>query len=222
MKAVLGTMVLVLAAVAAPAGAGEIKGTVSFTGAPPQLAPLKVTKNQNVCGATVPDQSIEVAGGHLENVVVMVKGSGLPKPPPEKIVLDQEKCHYKPHVQATGPGATVEIVNSDPMLHNIHGYLGTTTVFNIAMPIKGQKIPRVLSKPGVVHVKCDVHEWMNGWIVVSDTPYAKVGDDGSYTIKDVPPGTYTVTAWHEKLGEKSQQVTVPASGDAAASFTYGK
>lgn len=215
-------MIAALLTWSAPVAAAEIKGTIHYQGAPPQLAPLKATKNQNVCGATVPDESIEVANGHLENVVVMVKGNNLPKPPPAKITLDQKKCRYVPHVQATGPGATIEILNDDPMLHNIHGYLGTQTVFNLAMPIKGQKIPKVLAKPGIVHVKCDVHEWMNGWIVVSESPYAVVGQDGTYAIKDIAPGSYTITAWHEKLGEKTQQVTVPASGDATMDFTFGK
>jgi plastocyanin len=207
---------------ATPASAGEIRGTVDYVGAPPQLVPLKTTKNQDVCGATVPNESVEVSNGHLENVVVTLKGNNLPKPQPARITLDQKNCRYVPHVQATGPGATIEILNDDPMLHNIHGYLGTATVFNLAMPFKGQKIPRVLAKPGVVRVKCDVHEWMSGWIVVSETPFAVVGKDGTYAIKDVPPGTYTLTAWQEKLGEKTQSVTVPATGDATVNFSYGK
>jgi plastocyanin len=205
---------------AAPAFAGEVRGTVSFTGAVPKLAPLPVTKDQGTCGSSVPDESVVVAAGKLKNVVLTVKG---PAAPPEHatVVLDQHKCHYVPHVQVAPVGSTLDIVNSDPVLHNIHGFLGQATAFNIAMPMKNQRIPRKLDKPGVVRVKCDVHAWMHAWVVVADGPAAVSGDDGKFDIKNVPPGTYTVTAWHEKLGEKTAQVTVPASGEARVDFTFG-
>ena len=213
-------LAVVLAAAAFPAAAGDLKGTVSYSGAPPKLAPFQATRDQKVCGPSVPNESVEVSNGHLENVVITVKGSGLTKPPPRTISLDQHECRYHPHVQATSAGSTLEILNSDPMLHNIHGYLGAQTLFNLAMPIKGQKLPRPLPRAGLVRIKCDVHSWMSGFIVVADGPYAVVGADGSYTISGLPAGSYTVTAWHEKLGEKTAQVTVPASGDATADFTF--
>ncbi len=211
----------VLAVVAIPAAAGDIKGTVSFSGAAPKLAPLTATRDQKVCGGTIPDESEEVSSGHLRNVVITVEGAAAPKTAPATITLDQQKCRYHPHVQAVPSGSTVNILNSDPLLHNIHGYLGNQTLFNLAMPIKGQKIPRPLARPGLVHVKCDVHSWMNGWVVVTDSPYAVVGEDGSYAIKGLPAGTYTVKAWHEKLGDRSQQATVPATGGVTVNFTYG-
>ncbi|HEY6104360.1 MAG TPA: carboxypeptidase regulatory-like domain-containing protein, partial [Anaeromyxobacteraceae bacterium] len=205
---------------AGPALAGEVRGTVSFTGAPPKLAPLAVTKDQGTCGSSVPDETVVVSAGKLKNVVLMVKG---PPAPPEHatVVLDQHKCHYLPHVQATPVGSSLDIVNSDPVLHNIHGYLGQATAFNLAMPIKNQRIARKLDKPGVVRVKCDVHAWMGAFVLVSEGPAAVSGEDGKFAIKNVPAGTYTVTAWHEKLGEKTAQVTVPASGDAAVDFSFG-
>lgn len=205
---------------AAPASAGEVRGTVTFIGAVPKLAPLKVTKDQGTCGSAVVDESVVVAAGKLKNVVLTLKG---PASPPEHatVVLDQTKCHYVPHVQVAPVGSTLDIVNSDPVLHNIHGFLGQATAFNIAMPMKNQRIPRKLDKPGLVRVKCDVHDWMHAWVVVADGPAAVSGDDGKFDIKNVPPGTYTVTAWHEKLGEKTAQVTVPASGDAKVDFTFG-
>ena len=149
-----------------------------------------------------------------------IEGDGLPKPQKQTITIDQKNCRYHPHVQAASVGSTLEILNSDPMLHNIHGYVGQQTLFNLAMPIKGQKIPRPLPRAGLVSIKCDVHSWMQGYVVVSDTPFAVDSEDGSYTIKDVPAGTYTVTAWHEKLGTKSEKVTVPATGDATVDFTF--
>jgi len=215
------TALAALAALAAfPASAGDIKGSVKLAGAAPKLAPLKATKDVQTCGGELPDESVVVTNGKLENVVVSLKG-GAAKGEPGKVTVDQHKCRYHPHVQATGTGSSLEILNSDPILHNIHGYLGTATAFNLAMPLKNQKITRKLDKPGLVRIKCDVHAWMSGYIVVSDTPYAVSGKDGSFVIKNVPAGTYTVTAWHEKLGEKTTQVTVPATGDATADFTFG-
>ncbi len=208
------------ALVAAPALAGDIKGTVKFAGAAPKLAPLKATKDASTCGTDLPDESVAVAAGKLKNVVVTVKGAAA-KPPPGKITLDQHKCHYVPHVQATAVGSSLEILNSDPILHNIHGYLGSATAFNLAMPLKNQKIARKLDKPGLIHVKCDVHSWMSAYIRVVDEPFAVAGADGTFAIHDVPAGTYTLTAWHEKLGEKTAQVTVPATGAATVDFTFG-
>jgi plastocyanin len=213
-------MAALVALAASAASAGEIKGTVKLTGATPKLAPLRATKDAATCGAELPDQSIMVTNGKLENVVVSLKG-GSAKAEPGKITLDQHKCHYVPHVQAAGTGSSLEILNSDPILHNIHGYLGSATAFNLAMPLKNQKLTRKLDKPGLVKLKCDVHAWMSGYIVVSDTPYAVSGKDGTFVIKNVPAGTYTVSAWHEKLGEKTTQVTVPAAGDATADFSFG-
>ncbi len=207
---------------AGPASAGDVRGTIRFSGSPPAAPPIETNKDRTTCGPSVPDESIEVSGGHLRNVVVTVQGANLPKPPPARISLDQKACRYVPHVQATSAGSSMDIVNSDPVLHNIHGYLGTSTVFNVAMPLKNQKIPRTLSKPGIVRVKCDVHGWMSAWIVVADTPYAVVGEDGAYVITGLPAGTHTVAAWHERLGQKTAQVAVPAAGAATADFTFGE
>jgi len=213
---------LVLAAlISTPALAGDVKGTIHFKGAPPALAPLKVTKDANTCGQTVPNESVQVSNGRLENVVVTVDVAGAAKPQPQKVVLDQQGCRYHPHVQVAPVGSTLEIHNGDPMLHNIHGRLGQMTVFNLAMPVKGMQIPKQLAKEGLVHVQCDVHSWMEGWVVVTDQPAAVGGKDGTYVVKGVPPGAHTVTAWHEKYGKQTQQVTVPASGEATVDFTFG-
>jgi len=207
----------------APALAGDIRGSVKFSGAAPKAQPIPTTKDQTACGQSVADESIVVSNGKLKNVVLTVQGAPKPAPgaEPVRVTMDQSKCHYIPHVQAAAVGTPVDILNSDPVLHNIHSYLGTSTVFNLAMPFKGQKIVKTLAKPGLVNVKCDVHSWMHAYIVVTDAPFAVTGDDGTFVIRGVPPGTYTMTAWHEKLGEKTAQVAVPASGEVAADFTFG-
>lgn len=222
MRNVMKTLVALLAvAVAGTASAGDIKGTIKFTGAAPKAEKVKTTKDQATCGAEVDDESLVVAAGKLKNVVITVKGAAGAATPAD-IKIDQAKCHYLPHVQAATVGAKVEIINSDPVLHNVHGYLGTATAFNMAMPIKNQKIPKKLEKQGLVKLKCDVHSWMSAYVVVHENGFFAVsGDDGSFTIKGVPAGTYEVTAWHEKLGEKKAQVTVPATGDVAQEFSFG-
>jgi hypothetical protein len=115
----------------------------------------------------------------------------------------------------------LEVVNSDPVLHNTHGFQESRTVFNLALPNKGQRIKQTLRRAGVIEVMCDSHDWMNGWVVVLDHSYfAITGQDGTYEIPDVPPGTYKLTAWHEKLGRQQQQVTVAAGKVAQAGFTF--
>jgi plastocyanin len=218
MSRLVASILLVCAATAARAG--DVKGSISFTGTVPDLKPLLVTRDNATCGKSVPDETIEVSKGKLANVVVTVKGAPT-QPGTTQVVIDQQKCQYRPHVQAAAAGSGLQIVNSDPLLHNIHGYLGQVTTFNVAMPIKDQKVSKMLNKAGVVRVKCDVHSWMGAFVVVVDGPAAVSGADGSFAIKDVPPGTYTVTAWHEKLGEKTAQLTVPASGAASLDFSFG-
>ena len=211
-------LALVLSPTTTPAG--ELRGVVRFQGAPPALPPLETTKERAICGDSVPDEAVQVAGGMLRNVVVLVKGA--PAPAPGKGVLDQRTCRYVPHVQALPVGSTLEVVNGDPTLHNVHGYLGQATAFNLAMPSKDSRLARQLKKPGLVVVKCDVHDWMSAYVWVVDAPAGVTGADGAYAIAGLPAGTYEVTAWHEKLGERTGKATVPATGTATLDFTFGK
>ena len=214
--AILLAAALALVPIATPAG--DLRGVVRFQGAPPVLGPLETTKERGLCGDSVPDETLQVANGKLRNVVVVVKGA--PAPSPVKAVLDQRTCRYSPHVQAIPLGSTLEIANGDPTLHNVHGYLGQSTAFNLAMPSKDQRVTRQMKKPGLVVVRCDVHAWMSAFIWVVDAPSAVSGEDGSFAVGNVPPGTYEVTAWHEKLGEKKGTVTIRPSGEATIDFTY--
>ncbi len=202
------------------ASAGELRGVARLEGPAPALPPLETTKERAICGEAVPDEAVVAAGGKLRNVVVRVMG--LPAPAPGKGVLDQRTCRYVPHVQALPVGSTLEVVNGDPTLHNVHGYLGQATAFNLAMPSKDARLARQLRKPGLVVVKCDVHAWMSAYVWVVDGPAAVTGDDGAYAIPGLPPGTYEVTAWHERLGERRGTVTVPADGAGSLDFTFGK
>jgi plastocyanin len=210
----------VLSLAVSPARAGEVRGVVRLTGAPPPAGRLEVTKDRSACGETVPDEQVQAENGLLANVVVTVKGA--PPPRPGKAVLDQQRCRFVPHVQAISVGSTLEIVNGDEILHNVHGYVGPATAFNVAMPTRNQRVPRRLDKPGLVVVRCDVHAWMSAFVVVADAPFAVTGPDGTFSVPDVPPGTYAVKAWHESLGERTATVTVPATGAATVELAFGR
>jgi plastocyanin len=216
---------------------GAVLGRVRFAGEPPRGEPIPVRKNFEVCGEHAPSQALVVgASKGVRNTVVYLEGVERGKKPAE-FELDNAKCLFVPHVSAVMAGARVRVKNTDPVLHNTHGLLERLTVFNIALPNKGQTvdITQRIKKPGVVEVQCDAHTHMRAWIVVRDNPYFAVTDDaGLARIGQVPPGRYRVVAWHEgwvvtgkdKDGRPlydaprvlSQEVTVPAEGEVAVDF----
>jgi plastocyanin len=212
--------------VAAVANGGRLAGAVKFKGAAPKAGTLPVTKDQAVCHATVPDETVTVGKeGGLANVLVYftdVKTGKDPKTLPPA-VLENKDCRFVPHVQAVMVGTDLIVTNEDPILHNSHAYLGEATIFNRALPTQGMKQPVKVKKPGVMHVKCDAgHTWMSSYVVGVENPYfAVTGEDGKFTIADIPPGTYTVKVWHEKFGEQQQKVTIAAGQGATLDLTMG-
>jgi len=204
---------------------GSISVAVKFKGTPPTPKKLEVTKDKEVCGKTAKtDPSLIVSGGNLVNAVVYIsdikKGK---KMDPAKVVLDQKECEYHPHVLAFPVGSTVEILNPDGILHNIHSYSKVNAAFNMAQPKFKKTLTVKIDKPETIHVQCDVHGWMSGWLVAVDNPYVGVtGNDGVVKLTDVPPGTYTVEIWHETLGKQTQKVTVKAKEDAKVAVEMAK
>ena len=162
--------------------------------------------------------------GTLKNVLISVKDGLAGKTFPAakgKVVFDQLGCIYKPHVLGVQLGQELEILNSDPTLHNVHTLSKENTQFNRAMPTKGMKINVKFDKVETFKVKCEVHPWMSAYIGVFNHPfYAVTGDDGSFTIKGLPAGEYTVETWHEKYGARTAKVKVAATGAATAEFKY--
>jgi plastocyanin len=225
----LGSMILSAALLAAPASAfaayqagdvkdgGTVSGTVKFKGNAPAPKKLDVGKDKEVCDKSPKmDQSLVVTNGNLANVVVTItdiqKGK---KMEAAKVKLDQKGCEYQPHVLAFPAGSTVEILNPDGILHNVHSYSKANSPFNQAMPKFKKTLDVKIEKPEVIEVKCDVHGWMQGWLVAAPTPYVAVTDNsGAFKLTDVPAGSYTVEFWHEKLGKATQKVTVKAKEDA--------
>jgi plastocyanin len=224
------TAVLMLAAASAwgyeggpVSNGGTINGTVKVSGAIPQDETIDVTKDQGVCGQTLPRQKYVIsADSGVKNVVVSIKNIEKGKPvPDEAVVIDNKKCAFHPHVQVGVMGQKMSVQNDDPMLHNTHMYLDKKTMFNAALPFQGAKIPKTIKKTGLISIECDVHSWMQGYLMVSDNPYITVTDEnGGFTISDVPPGTYEVEFWHEAFGTQQQQVTVDANGTATMEVEY--
>ena len=195
---------------------GTIDGVVTLSGTAPAGAPIKVTKNQDYCGQTIPDPAYTVDGsGGLANVIVYLKDIAKGKAAPtESLALVNTKCMFSPRAQGAMVSQQVKISSEDTVLHNTHPQNAETnaTIFNVALPFKGFSVTKPLpNMPMMIKVKCDAHEWMHAWILDLEHPYyATTASDGHFTIKDVPPGTYTLAVWHEAAGEKSAPVVVAA------------
>lgn len=194
---------------------GVIRGKVVFKGQSVPMRTVVPTKNKDICGGVRKEPLVELGKGEsVKNAVAVLKDVAKGKAwgkPPGPFTVDNEKCVFRPHVQVMPVGSKLAIRNSDPFLHNTHGFYGKKTAFNVALPFPGAEVKRELDKPGVVRIDCDVHGWMQGWVYVADNPYyALTGEDGSFTIGDVPPGDYTLIIWQEYAGEKQRRVSVKA------------
>lgn len=219
----------IAAGLAAPPGAqaaerGTLAGVVRLEGPAPVRPPLPVYKHAEICGAGVPDDRLVIGpGGGVRFAVVTIEGvRDGDKPERDAVhVLDNRRCRFEPHVQVAEVGQWLEIWNSDPILHNADARLGSETLFNLAVT-PDRRIRRPLARSGRIAVTCDVrHTWMSAFVVVTEHPYHTVTDAyGAYEIRNVPPGRYTVTVWHEELGARETAVTIDAGGTATADVVY--
>jgi plastocyanin len=201
---------LLLLAAAEPAATGRIAGKVTVGGLAPKLASLPVTRDIKICGTSKPDEALEVgAGGGVKNAVIWVADVPAPKKSEKKQKLDQQGCLFIPHVLAMPVGAELDVVNSDPVLHNVRAQAGELKAFNWAMPVKGHVVATHIKKDSIYKVICDVHPWMRAWLVVLPTEHFALTDaDGAYTVGGIPPGKHKVKIWHERLGEREQEIDV--------------
>ena len=214
------------AALVTTAAAGSITGTVRLEGTPPP--PERIAMNADAYCSQQPGAMTETltgAAGSLQNVFVYVKdGLGnLKFPVPETpIVLDQKDCVYRPHVFGIQVGQTLEIVNSDSTLHNIHAIPAHNREFNRGQSLQGMKHAHLFTSTEVmIPFRCNVHNWMTAYVGVLDHPfYAVSGADGTFELKGLPAGTYRIEAWHEKLGTQSQSVTVGRQDTRQISFSF--
>jgi hypothetical protein len=231
---------------------GTITGTVKWSGPRPKPIVLPITKNPDVCeinGQKTRDlERLEIApDGAVANTVVylkdITKGKAMDLPVAERS-LDQKNCRYNPHIMLVPKGDEFSMVSSDPILHNIH--MTGVELYNIPFPIENHVVKRPFPRDGVTNLKCDAgHVWMNAEVLTVDQPYYAITDkNGDFKLTDVPPGTYTIEAWHEGWNvarEEStmdvdshqmvnrpiftdpvtwdQKVSVPAKGTAKVNFT---
>jgi len=212
------------------ATAGTISGRVTFQGQAPVMPEIDMSSNpqcERQHKAPAKAETVIVnSNGTLRNVFVWIK-SGLPNerwtPPATPARLDQHACIYEPHVQGIVEGQDLDIVNSDPVNHNVHAEAQKNPAWNESQPPRAEhKIKRFDQEEVLFPVTCSVHPWMRAYIGVSPHPFfAVTGDDGTFTIKGVPPGTYTIEAVHEKYGRKEGTLTLAASGAATIDFAYG-
>ncbi len=205
------------------ASAETIEGEVDFTGKAPTPGKLHREADPYCAKKTMTDPTVLVKGGKLENVWVNVtKGAKDATPPSSVVEMDQKDCMYVPRVATAVVGQKIQAKNGDPVLHNVHTYMGASTLFNKGMPNdKAAPIETTAKEAGVMKWKCDVHPWMRGYIGISKSGLQAVsGADGKFKIENVPPGKYTIEAWHEKYGTKKQDVTVEAGKPAKVIFKY--
>lgn len=211
------------------ATAGEVKGVVRVDGSVPANEQIKMNADPICLRQAKGQQSMETYvvgdGGTLGNVFVYVRdglGAYTFETPTEPAKIDQRECRYTPHVFGMRVGQPLEITNSDPTLHNIHAMAKNNREFNNGQPIQGMKTVHTFTAPEVmVPFKCDVHGWMNAFVGVVDHPYfAVTGPGGAFSLPSLPPGTYTVEAWHEKLGATSQSVTIGPNETKEIAFTF--
>jgi len=213
-----------------PATAGDVTGTVSLDGAAPKNEAIKMNADpvclrENKSPQFQETYMVGPDGKTLANVFVYVKdglGNYSFDPPTGNATIDQKECRYHPHVFGMRVGQPLEIVNSDPTLHNIHAMPKTNSEFNTGQPIQNMKTTHTFTaKEVMVPFKCDVHGWMNAYVGVLDHPYfAVTGADGKFSLKGLPPGTYTIEAWHEKLGTQTASVTLGAKETKDVPITF--
>lgn len=214
-----------VAAAVVRAGAA-IRGVVSYSGRDRDV-PLPIAGDP-YCAAAQGLMSETVTGdgaGHLGNVVVYVKAGPIASRyavPAEAALLDQRGCQYHPHVQAIRAGQPLRIVNSDATLHNVHAQAAANQSFNVGQPFAGMELVRTFDRPEVaVPLRCSVHPWMLAWVAVFEHPFFAVsGEDGSFEIAGLPPGAYTLEAWHETLGTRSAEATVGGEGAVEVAFSF--
>ena len=206
-----------------PATAATITGTVKYPGAVPKAVKIDMSQDP-ACKGDNKVETLVVNSGNLENAFVYVKdglGSRTFDVPKDAVTLDQQGCRYHPHVLGIMTGQTLKVLNSDPTTHNIHPTPKDNREWNESQPPKAAAIEKTFAREEIMlPVKCNQHPWMKMYVNVVKSPYFAVTDkDGKYTLKGLPPGTYTIAVVQEKLGEQTQQITVGAKESKTADFT---
>jgi hypothetical protein len=206
-----------------PAGSGTITGKVTYTGTPPKMRPIDMSKEPSCAkqhATPVLTQNVASGPGNtLQWVVVYISaGDEAAATPSQGVRYDQKGCEYLPHMLA---GQELQIFNDDQTSHNIHPLAKTNQEWNKSQPPGSPAIVTKWDKPEFISVKCNIHPWMHGYFgVLKTSHYAVTGEDGNFSITGLPPGKYTVTAWQEQYSAKSQDVTIAGSETKTANFVF--
>jgi len=220
----MGSALLVFAR--PPAGTGTITGKVTYTGTPPKMRPIDMSKEPSCAkqhATPILTQNVATGPGNtLQWVVVYISaGDEGTTTPTQSVRYDQKGCEYLPHVLPMQAGQQLQIFNDDQTSHNIHPLAKTNQEWNKSQPPGSPPIDTKWDKPEFISVKCNIHPWMHGYFVVLKTShYAVTGEDGNFSISGLPPGKYTVTAWQEQYSSKSQDVTIAGSETKTANFVF--
>ncbi|HEY4742489.1 MAG TPA: carboxypeptidase regulatory-like domain-containing protein [Candidatus Acidoferrales bacterium] len=211
---------------APPAGNGSITGKVTYTGTPPKMKPIDMSKEPTCAkqhATPVMTENVVTGSGNVLGDVVVYISAGAPETsaPSQIVRYDQKGCQYLPHVLAMQASQPLEIYNDDQTSHNIHPLAKVNQEWNKSQPPGTPPIQAKYEKPEFIPVKCNIHPWMHGYFAVLNTShYSITGEDGSFNIKDLPAGKYTVTAWQEQYGTQNQEVTVGAGESKSITFSF--
>jgi plastocyanin len=211
---------------AGPAG-GSITGKVTYEGTPAKQKPIDMSKEPTCAKLhTTPittETVVTGAGNALQNVVVYISAGGPDSstPPSKPAVIDQKGCQYIPHVVTMEVNQPLQVLNDDQTSHNIHPLAKENREWNKSQPPGSPPFTEKFEKPEFIPVKCNIHPWMHGTFAVMKTShYAVSGDNGDFTLPDLPAGKYTVTAWHESYGTQTQEVTISGSEKKSVNFVF--
>ncbi len=205
---------------------GVVTVHVLYRGTIPPPIDMTVTRDPEICGTTMPIQSLTVhpPSGGLKDAVVMIEGIHAPRKEPIRMlpaVLSNSRCSFSPHVMTLQTGSPLEIHNLDPVMHNTHITIDTRTFINVAMVVSARPVFKKVEKPGLYRLQCDVHKFMGGYALASEHPYFGVTDErGDTRILNVPAGEHDISVWHERLGQLQAHVTVPPNGEVTTTFEF--
>jgi plastocyanin len=205
---------------------GVVTVRVLYRDTIPPPIDTQVVRDAEICGTTVSLQPVTVhpPSGGLKDAVVTIEGMRAPEKEPARMsqmVLSNTRCSFSPHVMTLQTGSPLEIRNLDPVMHNTHITNEVRTFINVAMVVNARPVTKILAKPGLYLVQCNVHKFMRGYVVASEHPYFGVTDErGDTRIQNVPAGEHDISVWHERLGQLQAHVTVPPNGEVAITFKF--